>query len=100
MGNFVKYYLQKALHESGELSDVIVSGVRNYIALLEQQNIDIFTDELKESLKNNFDVFKVIVSDDIDLFESFKFLIESGSDFHEALDLIGFDPFSVIKRVC
>ena len=100
IGNFVKYYLQKALHESGELSDVIVSGVRNYIALLEQQNIDIFTDELKESLKNNFDVFKVIVSDDIDLFESFKFLIESGSDFHEALDLIGFDPFSVIKRVC
>jgi len=50
-------------------------------------------------LVNDFEVFKEIVVNDKDLYESFKELV---SDFgiHEALDLIGFNPFGIFKKIC
>lgn len=98
-GNFIRYYLQQYLNEENSLSDLIISAVRNHIIFLDQQGIDIFSDEIVNGMVNNFEVFKEIVVDDKDLYESFKELV---LDFgiHEALDLIGFNPFGIFKKIC
>jgi hypothetical protein len=98
-GNFIRYYLQQYVNEDGILSDVIISAVRNYIILLDQQGVDIFSDSIMNGMVNDFEVFKEIIGNDKDLYESFKELV-ADLGFHEALDLIDFNPFSIYNKIC